>query len=34
MKRVAVATLLVAVLVGGFFIAATNVIADESWPDW
>ncbi len=34
MRRVAAVTLLVAVLVGGFFIAATNTICDESCPDW
>lgn len=34
MRVVIAASLLVAVLVGGFFVGAVNAVADEFWPDW
>jgi len=35
MGRAALAgALLVAVLVGGFFVGAVNAVTQECWPDW
>ncbi len=32
--RTTAALILVAVLVGGFFYAATRAVAGETWPEW
>jgi len=35
MTRAALAgALLIAVLVGGFFMGAVNQIANDTWPEW
>ena len=34
MRPVVAGALLIAVLVGGFFIGAVHIIAGETWPEW
>lgn len=34
MTRTAIAGVLLVAVLGGFFYAATHVVAGETWPDW
>jgi len=33
-KRAAIAAILTAGLMAGFFMAAANILTDETWPEW